>query len=110
MKEDVSDFDISMDHMILSQIFKSFEDVQNVRLGSTFSEEVFSSQFAFEVSSITDLCHNITVSITGENLVTPENVGMAEFFENINLGKKEFFQLLRFKGVQLYHLNCNSLI
>ncbi len=93
MDEDIRDFEISMNYVFFSQIFKSKVNVSDDGHRLFFAEEFLLADFCFQIAFITEFSNNVAITVTGKDFIALEYVGMVELFEYFNLRKEEFLQL-----------------
>lgn len=78
-----------MNDILLSKIQEPLENISNNWLSGFLSKIFPFSEFALKISLIAELSDNITISITSEDFEASENVGMIEFFKDVNFRKKK---------------------
>lgn len=81
----VGDLYISMHYVILSKVVQPLEYIFDILLCFLLLQIFFIAQFALKISFITQFCNDITVSITGKNLVAAEYIWMVELLQYLNL-------------------------
>lgn len=86
VKQDVSDFEVSVDDRLLGQVFQSLESLVDGFTGLTLGNRtsVFNSRLKISVSA--HFRNDVTVVCACENLVAPKDVGMVKRLQNLNLG------------------------
>ena len=77
MHENVGDFQISVDHILLSEVRKSLKYVSDDGGCLCLIEVAVLSQSRFEISFSTELSDNIAVAVAGKYLEALEDIGMA---------------------------------
>lgn len=78
-----------MDDILFCQIKQPFKNVSDDRLCGLLCEMMSLSQFRLQISLIAKFCNNVAIAIAGKNLETSEDVGMIEFFKDIDFWEKE---------------------
>lgn len=89
MNEYICNFQIPVNDILLSKIQEPLENISNNWLSGFLSKIFPFSEFALKISLIAELSDNITISITSEDFEASENVGMIEFFKDVNFRKKK---------------------
>lgn len=82
--EDVGDFEIAMDDVIIGQIDEASENVADVCFCFEFFHGFFGSQFGLQIALVAQLGDNVAVAIAGEDFVALQHVGMLQFLQNLN--------------------------
>jgi hypothetical protein len=86
MHKDVGHLQIPMHNPLLAQVEQPPIDGPDVRFCITFAHNFVRTQDGLEVAAVTQLSDDITVSVASEHLVTAEDVGVVETFEDVDLG------------------------
>ncbi len=71
--------------MFAAQIHEPFKNIIDERLGLNFRKMFLIFQFRLQISTIAEFCDYVTVPITCENLVTLQDVRVAQLFEHVDL-------------------------
>lgn len=95
--EDICDLEISMNDVLFSEVGQSLEYVFDDGGCLGLVEITILSESGLKISFATELGDDIAVSIAGEYLEALENIGMAQFFENINFRKQQLLQFFAFE-------------
>lgn len=82
--EDVSYFEVPVDDVLLCQVLQSLEDVLDDGSCLVFIEVALLPQTGFEVSLIAELGDDVAVAVAGEDLEAAEDIGVAEFLEDVD--------------------------
>lgn len=77
-----------MDHIFLCQVIQSLEDIFDYWLCFVLIEVSLFPESRLEVAFIAQLGNYITVPVASEDLMAFEDIGVIEFFEDINLREK----------------------
>lgn len=110
MDKDVRYFQIAMHYMVLSQVDKPLEDVLYVSLRLELLQIFPASQLALEIALVTKFRYDVTIAIACEDLVASQDIGMVQFFQDIDLREEKFFQFLAFEAVEFYDLDGDCLL
>lgn len=85
MEEDVGYFEIPVDDILLREIFKSLEDIPDDGFRPMFVHPPLFPQARLQISLVAELGDYIAVSVAREDFEAPEDIGMVQLFEYIDL-------------------------
>jgi hypothetical protein len=75
--EDVGNFEVPVDDILLREVLQSFEDVLDDGGRLVLVEVPFLAQTGLEVSLVAELGDDVAVAVAGEDLEAAQDVGMA---------------------------------
>lgn len=108
--EHVGHFKVPVDHIFLSQVLQSLEDIFDYGSGLVLVEVPLLPEPWLQIALVAELGDDVAVAVAGEDLEASEDIGMAEFLEDIDFGEKELFQFFTFEGLQLHNFDGDNLI
>ncbi len=76
MHKDVCYLKISVDHIFLSQVIESVEDVPDDGFSSVLIKKTVFSETRLKIAFIAKFSDDIAVPIAGKNLKAPQNIGV----------------------------------
>ena len=76
MEENIGYLKITMDDIIISQIFQPLENIQYIWLSFGLCEVMAAAEFAFQIAAVTNFCYYIAIAIATEYLVAFKDVGV----------------------------------
>ena len=82
--ENVSDFEVSVDHVLLSEVEKTLEDVSDDGGRLVLVKVAVLPETRLEVSLVAELGDDVAVAVAGENLKALEHIGVTQFFEDVD--------------------------
>ena len=98
-----------MNYAVVTEVNESSEDCLNKGRCFVFLHELFVSELGLQVALVAEFSDDVAVAIAGEDLVALEDVGMIQFFKNLNFGEEELLQFPAFEGIELYYFDGNYL-
>lgn len=108
--EDVRDFQVSVDDVLLCQVLQALVNVFDYGDGLLLTEELVDPELAFQIPLIAQLGYNIAVSIARKHFKATQNIRMVQLLQHFNLREQQLLQLPGLERIELYDFYCHSLV
>lgn len=97
MHEDIGDLEVPMYDILLGKIVQALKDISDDGFSLVLVKISLLPQPRLQIPFVAQLGDDVTVPIAGENLMTFEDVGVAEFFKHVDLREEEFLKFFAFE-------------
>jgi hypothetical protein len=74
MHKYIGHLQVSVDHVLLSEIVKTLEDVPDDGLGLVLIKIALFPESGLEIALVAEFCNDIAIPIAGEDLIAFENI------------------------------------
>lgn len=108
-EENVSYLEISMDDILVGQVFEALEYFVNGFAGLPLGHGTLTLNPGFEVS-VAEFGDNVAIVGTGKNLIAAQNVGVIERLHDIDFRVEEVHEGWSLDATQLHYFNSHGLV